>query len=88
MSDPNITVKKEATVIEALCLLHPNAKKNSLRRMVDHGRVIADGVKVTRANDKVPAGVTITVLSKFDGDETVGKYKSSIPAPEALPERV
>ena len=84
MSDPNITVKKEATVIEALCLLHPNAKKNSLRRMVDHGRVIADGVKVTRANDKVPAGVTITVLSKFDGDETVGKYKSSIPAPEVV----
>lgn len=84
MSDPNITVKKEVTVIEALCLLHPNAKKNSLRRMVDHGRVIADGVKVTRANDKVSAGVTITVLSKFDGDETVGKYKSSIPAPEVV----
>ncbi|MDC3247345.1 RNA pseudouridine synthase, partial [Euryarchaeota archaeon] len=42
------------------------------------------GVKVTRANDKVSAGVTITVLSKFDGDETVGKYKSSIPAPEVV----
>ena len=84
MSDPNITVQKELTVIDALCLLHPNAKKNSLRRMVDHGRVLADGVKVTRANAKVSAGVTITVLSKFDGDETVGKYKSTIPSPEVV----
>ncbi len=84
MSDPNITVQEEATVIEILSLLHPDAKKNSLRRMVDHGRVIADGVKVSRANTKISPGTTITVLSKSDGDETSGKYKSSIPEPEVL----
>ena len=84
MSDPNITVQEEASVIEILSLLHPDAKKNSLRRMVDHGRVIADGVKVSRANTKISPGTTITVLSKSDGDETSGKYKSSIPEPEVL----
>jgi 23S rRNA pseudouridine1911/1915/1917 synthase len=84
MADPNIKVKQEATVIEILSLLHPGAKKNSLRRMVDHGRVMVDGIKATRANAKVTAGAVLTVLSKSDGDETVGKYKSSIPAPEVL----
>ena len=84
MSDPNITVKVEATVIEILSLLHPDAKKNSLRRMVDHGRVIADGVKVNRANTKISPGTTITVLSKSDGDETVGKFKTTIPEPEVV----
>ena len=84
MSDPNITVEEEATVIDILSLLHPDAKKNSLRRMVDHGRVIADGVKVSRANTKISPGTTITVLSKSDGDETVGKYKTTIPEPEVV----
>jgi len=84
MSDPNIKVEKEATVIEILSLLHPSAKKNSLRRMVDHGRVLVDGVKISRANIKISPGTTLTVLSKSDGDETSGKYKSSIPGPEVL----
>ena len=84
MADPNIKVQKEATLIEILSILHPDAKKNSLRRMVDHGRVRADGEKITRANAKITSGVTVTVLSKSDGDETVGKYKSTIPEPEVL----
>ena len=84
MSDPNITVPEDTTVILALSLLHPNAKKNSLRRMVDHGRVIADGVKVKQANAKLSPGTTITVLSKSDGYETSGKYKTSLPEPEVL----
>ena len=84
MSDPNITVTEDTTVILALSLLHPNAKKNSLRRMVDHGRVIADGVKVKQANAKLSPGTTITVLSKSDGYETSGKYKTSLPEPEVL----
>jgi len=84
MADPNIKVKKEATLIQILSLLHPDAKKNSLRRMIDHGRVRADGEKVTRANSRISPGVTITVISKSDGDETIGKYKSTIPAPEVL----
>ena len=84
MTDPNITVQEEATVIEILSLLHPDAKKNSLRRMVDHGRVIADGVKVNRGNTKISPGTTITVLSKSDGDETTGKYKTTIPEPEVV----
>ena len=79
MSDPNIKVEKEATVIEILSLLHPLAKKNSLRRMVDHGRVLVDGVKISRANIKISPGATLTVLSKSDGDETSGKYKTIIP---------
>ena len=52
--------------------------------MIDHGRVIADGVKVKQANAKVSPGTTITVLSKSDGYETSGKYKASLPEPEIL----
>jgi hypothetical protein len=35
MPDPTIKVEVEATLIEILSLLHPDAKKNSLRRMID-----------------------------------------------------
>ena len=68
MSEPSITLEEEATVVDILMTLYPNAKKNSLRRMIDHGRVMADGVRVNRANTKISPGITIKVLSKASGD--------------------
>ena len=69
MSEPSITLEEEATVIDILMTLYPNAKKNSLRRMIDHGRVMADGVRVNRANTKISPGITIKVLSKAFGNQ-------------------
>jgi 23S rRNA pseudouridine1911/1915/1917 synthase len=84
MVDPNIKVEKEATVIEILSLLHPDAKKNSLRRMVDHGRVMVNGEKVNRANTKISVGVILTVLSKSEGDEKLENPSNLIPNPEII----
>ena len=84
MTDPNITVEDDATVIETLSLLHPNAKKNSLRRMIDYGRVIVDGKKVSKSNMKITKGAVLTVLSRTDGDQKPGSKSSSLPEPVIL----
>ena len=84
MTDPNITVEDDATVIETLSLLHPNAKKNSLRRMIDYGRVIVDGKKVNKSNMKITKGAVLTVLSRTDGDQKPGSKSSSLPEPVIL----
>ena len=84
MSDPNIMVTEEATVIETLSLLHPNAKKNSLRRMVDYGRVMVDGEKITKSNMKITKGAILTVLSRTDGNQKPGSKSSSLPEPVIL----
>ena len=84
MSEPSITLEEEATVIDTLITLYPNAKKNSLRRMIDHGRVMADGVRMNRANTMISSGITIKVLSKADGDQKKGNNKNSLEEPEVL----
>lgn len=84
MSEPSITLEDEATVIDTLITLYPNAKKNSLRRMIDHGRVMADGVRMNRANTMISSGITIKVLSKADGDQKKGNNKNSLEEPEVL----
>ena len=45
MPDPSITVEEGCTLIEALSAIHPEAKKNSLRRMISQGRTRIDGVR-------------------------------------------
>ncbi len=82
MSEPSITLDEEATVIDTLMVLYPNAKKNSLRRMIDHGRVMADGVRVIRANTMISSGITIKVLTKADGDQK--KENNTLEEPEIL----
>ena len=68
MPDPAVETTEETILLEVLASLHPTAKRNSLRRMVDHGRVRVDGDKATRANMKVRKAV-VEVLSKADGDK-------------------
>ncbi|MBK64486.1 MAG: hypothetical protein CMB47_03050 [Euryarchaeota archaeon] len=84
MSEPSITLDQEATVIETLMTLYPNAKKNSLRRMVDYGRVMADGVRLNKANTMVSSGTTIKVLSKADGDQKIRHNKNTLEEPDIL----
>ena len=39
MPDPCVETTEETILLEVLATIHPTAKRNSLRRMVDHGRV-------------------------------------------------
>tara|TARA_B100001113_G_scaffold123685_1_gene100939 strand:+ start:67 stop:963 length:897 start_codon:yes stop_codon:yes gene_type:complete len=84
MSDPAVETTEETILLEVLASLHPSAKRNSLRRMVDHGRVRVDGDKATRANMKVAKGSFVEVLSKADGDKPLTNPKQTIPDPEIL----
>ena len=82
MPDPSVETTEETILLEVLAALHPTAKRNSLRRMVDHGRVRVDGNKATRANMKVPKGILVEVLSKADGEKPQTQPKQTIPDPE------
>ena len=84
MPDPSVETTEETILLEVLATLHPTAKRNSLRRMVDHGRVRVDGDKATRANMKVRKGSLVEVLSKADGDKPQTKPKQTIPEPDIL----
>ena len=84
MPDPCVETTEETILLEVLATIHPTAKRNSLRRMVDHGRVRVDGDKATRANMKVAKGSLVEVLSKADGDKPQTQPKQTIPEPEIL----
>ena len=84
MPDPSVETTEDTILLEVLASLHPTAKRNSLRRMVDHGRVRVDGDKATRANMKVKKGSLVEVLSKADGDKPLTQPKETIPEPEIL----
>ena len=84
MSELSIEVDEEASVLAVLSLLHPEAKKNSLRRMVDAGRVRIDGEKVGRANAVVAVGQTLSVVPRVDGDQPKKKDKSALAEPEII----
>ena len=71
-------------LIDLLSLLHPTAKKNSLRRMIDHGRVLVDGSKASRAKEIVPVGSIVESLSRSEGDVPARKKSEGIPDPEVL----
>ena len=66
MANPRIVAERDAFLIDVLSLLHPEAKRNSLRRMIDHGRVTIDGSKASRAKQEVPAGSTVETLSRTE----------------------
>ena len=84
MADPSITVEKSATLIEIMAKIHPAAKKNSLRRMIDHGRVRIGDERAARANARIPAGSIITILSTADGDTPKRNQKLEMPEPAIL----
>jgi len=70
--------------MDVLSILHSEAKKNSLRRMIDHGRVLIDGNKASRAKETVRVGSVVETLSRSEGDGPTRKKVDGIPDPEIL----
>ena len=83
MSDPSTMVKEECLLIDALAVIHPTAKKNSLRRMIAQGRVRVGEERAEHPRQKVPSGSVVTILSRDDGDAPT-KPKQGIPEPRVL----
>ena len=83
MSDPSTKVKEESLLIDALAVIHPTAKKNSLRRMIAQGRVRVGEERAEHPRQKVPSGSVVTILSRDDGDAPT-KPKQGIPEPRVL----
>ena len=83
MPDPSTKVKEECLLIDALAVIHPTAKKNSLRRMIAQGRVRVGEERAEHPRQKVPPGSVVTILSRDDGDAPT-KPKQGIPEPRVL----
>jgi len=82
MANPRIVAEEDAFLIDILSLLHPEAKRNSLRRMIDHGRVTVDGGEASRAKQEVPAGSTVETLSRTEVEGP--SRKAVVPEPDVL----
>ena len=82
MANPRIVVEEDGFLIEILSLLHPEAKRNSLRRMIDHGRVTVDGTRASRAKQEVSAGSAVETLSRTEVEGP--SKKGGIPEPDVL----
>ena len=82
MSNPRIVTEEKGHLIEALSKLHPDAKRNSLRRMIDHGRVTVDGKKASRAKEVVHSGSIVETLSRTEVEGPA--KKGGLPEPEVL----
>jgi len=68
--------ENEIELLEALSLMHPNSKRNTLRKMLTAGRVMVDGNIIHKAKFLVQKGSTISISNK----ETASK---SSPPPAA-----
>ena len=56
--------EKEIELLEALSLMHPNSKRNTLRKMLTTGRVMVDGNIIHKAKFLVPNGANISISDK------------------------
>lgn len=56
--------EKEIELLEALSLMHPNSKRNTLRKMLTAGRVMVDGNIIHKAKFLVPNGANISISDK------------------------
>ena len=83
MGNPRIEAPESGYLIDVLSILHPEAKKNSLRRMIDHGRVLVDGKRATRAKETVSIGTFVETLSRKEVEGPARKV-DQIPNPSIL----
>ena len=83
MGNPSIEAPESGYLIDVLSILHPEAKKNSLRRMIDHGRVLVDGKRATRAKETVSIGTVVETLSRQE-IEGPDRKVDQIPNPSIL----
>ena len=70
-------VEQETELIEALALIFPNSKRNTLRKMLTSGRVMVDGKIIHKAKHLVNPGATITI-----SDKQTAAVNSPAPAPK------
>ena len=84
MSNPQKVVKEPETLINILSNIHPQSKKNSLRRMIDHGRVLVDGKRATRAKEIISQGAMVEILSRSQGDIQEKKKQGILHDPKIL----
>ena len=84
MGNPKIEAEARGHLIDVLSILHPGAKRNSLRRMIDHGRVLVDGNKASRAKEIVSTGSIVETLSRTEGDGPAKKKVDGLPDPDIL----
>ena len=68
MSRIDYTISEEGNLLSTIVLIHPTASKNSLRKMIDSGRVLLDDEICRVAKSPVMRGQKITILPKKDGD--------------------
>ena len=68
MSRIDYTISEEGNLLSTIVLIHPTASKNSLRKMIDSGRVLLDDEICRVAKFPVMQGQKITILPKKDGD--------------------
>lgn len=83
MGNPSIQAPESGYLIDVLSIIHPEAKKNSLRRMIDHGRVLVDGKRATRAKETVSIGTFVETLSRKEVEGPARKV-DQIPNPSIL----
>ncbi|MBA45642.1 MAG: hypothetical protein CMB31_03550, partial [Euryarchaeota archaeon] len=68
MSRIDYTISEEGNLLSTIVLIHPTASKNSLRKMIDSGRVLLDDEICRVAKSPVMRGQKITILPKKEGD--------------------
>ena len=76
-------VEQETELIEALASIHPNSKRNTLRKMLTAGRVTVDGKFIHKAKHLVKPGSTITI-----SDKQTAAVNSPAPAPKKKHPRI
>jgi len=76
-------VEQETELIEALALIFPNSKRNTLRKMLTSGRVMVDGKIIHKAKHLVNPGATIKI-----SDKQTAAVNSPAPAPKKQHPRI
>ena len=84
MSTPQMQVETHDSLINILSEIHPESKKNSLRRMIDFGRVLVDGNRATRAKEIISPGAIVEILSRSEGDVPQKKQQGILKDPIIL----
>ena len=82
--NPRFVVESPGNLIDILSIVHPKSKKNNLRRMIDRGRILVNGVRARRAKEEIPIGANIEILSKEEGDQKRSSMDGMLQSPEVL----
>ena len=84
MSRIDHTISDEGNLLSIIALIHPNASKNSLRKMIDSGRILLDNEVCRIAKTSVNSGQLISVLPKSEGDAPRQLKRNLVKDPDIL----